>query len=284
MSLAYKYLEEKATTSDDTSDLSDINFRGIGIGNGFISATDQSLFADHFNSLGFISPKQYDMLRVFDNQVLKAYEDGNFSAAILHSQAALHIFATEIMSFTNIYDHTFDGNYLTNHEYVCFLQQDHVRKGIHVGDASFNNGYASYTFLNESVMVSKKEWLNEVLQKGLEVMIYNGNLDVIVHVPGMNKVVNSLEWDGRDEFRGSEQGQFWIWNEDTGDGELAGYVTAGGNLTYVIVRKAGHMVPISQPRWAEKLVNEFTGGKPKGKRFGKPKEIRKKVDTAFKEC
>ncbi len=65
--------------------------------------------------------------------MLKAYADGNYSAAILHSQASLHIFATDIMDLTNIYDFTFDDNYLTNHEYVCFLQQEHVRRGMHAG-------------------------------------------------------------------------------------------------------------------------------------------------------
>lgn len=36
--------------------------------------------------------------------------------------------------------------------------------------------------------------------------------------------------------------------------ELAGYVNEGGGLTFVIVRNAGHMVPISQPLRAWDLV------------------------------
>ncbi len=65
-------------------------------------------------------------------------------------------------NLTNIYDFTFSGNYLTNHEYVCFLQQADVRSGIHVGNKPFNRGYDSYVFLNESVMVDKTPWLEEV--------------------------------------------------------------------------------------------------------------------------
>jgi hypothetical protein len=41
-------------------------------------------------------------------------------------------------------------------------------------------------------------------------------------------------------------------------GELVGYATEGGGLTYLIVRNAGHMVPISQPRWAREIVYQFT--------------------------
>ncbi len=43
-------------------------------------------------------------------------------------------------------------------------------RGIHVGTKSFHRGYNSYVYLNESVMVSKKPWLNYVLEEGIEVL------------------------------------------------------------------------------------------------------------------
>ena len=54
----------------------------------------------------------------------------------------------------------------------------------------------------------------------------------------------------------------------------AGYANEGGGLTYVVVRNAGHMVPISQPRWAHNMVTQFTHYK-KGERtrFEKPAEM-----------
>ena len=39
--------------------------------------------------------------------------------------------------------------------------------------------------------------------------------------------------------------------------ELAGYVNEGGGLTFVLVRNAGHMVPISQPLRAWDLVTRY---------------------------
>ena len=44
--------------------------------------------------------------------------------------------------------------------------------------------------------------------------------------------------------------------------ELAGYAKHVGNLTVVLVRNAGHMVPHDQPLWALDLINRFTSGKP----------------------
>ena len=55
---------------------------------------------------------------------------------------------------------------------------------------------------------------------------------------------------------------------------LAGYVNEGGGLTYVVVRNAGHMVPISQPRWAHDMVTQFTHYKKGEKtRFEQPEEM-----------
>lgn len=44
--------------------------------------------------------------------------------------------------------------------------------------------------------------------------------------------------------------------------ELAGYVKQAGNLTEVLVRNAGHMVPTDQPKWAWDLISRFTRNKP----------------------
>ena len=56
---------------------------------------------------------------------------------------------------------------------------------------------------------------------------------------------------------------------------LAGYANEGGGLTYVVVRNAGHMVPISQPRWAHELVTQFTHYKKGEKeRFEQPDEMK----------
>lgn len=143
----------------------------------------------------------------------------------------------------------------------------------------------------KTIMTSKQPWLTEALRRGLEVMIYNGNLDVIVNIPGTNKVVNSLQWSGKGEFVKSKRKDFWVYNQRSAQPELAGnkhfyffserymtcgvllgYVNEGGGLTYAIVRNAGHMVPISQPLWAWKLVTQFTHY-PASKRWQKPAQL-----------
>lgn len=260
--------------------------KGLGIGNGFISAEDQSLYADYVNALTFLNEAQYEKLKEHDEALLEALKAKNYSNALKNSQASLYYFVSEIMPKSNIYDFTFDENFLTNHDYVCYLQNPIVRKAIHAGDAVFNDGYAVYNELRESMMVSKKPWLSEALERGIEVLIYNGNLDVIVNVPGTNAVVNSLQWSGRGEFVNSKRKEFWVFNERTQRGELAGYVNEGGGLTMAIIRNAGHMVPISQPLWALDLVTQFTHlpSTPASSRFEKPSQIKPSSGVKFYDC
>ena len=127
------------------------------------------------------------------------------------------------------------SNFLTNHEYVCYLQDPLVRRAIHVGDAEFHTGTEAYYQL-KTTMVSKLPWLNEALRRGIEVMIYNGNLDIIVNIPGTNKVVNALQWSGKGEFVKSRRKDFWVYNDRTNQGELAGKIGLQYQL-FVLIEK-----------------------------------------------
>ena len=42
--------------------------------------------------------------------------------------------------------------------------------------------------------------------------------------------------------------------------EVVGYLTKADNLNLLVVRNAGHMVPLSQPPYAQQMIEEFTSG------------------------
>nr|XP_040567712.1 vitellogenic carboxypeptidase-like [Lepeophtheirus salmonis] len=255
LSLADQYLEYKDQNSPI---IKDIYLAGVGIGSGFISPEDQALYADYVNSVGYVTENEMAYMKENDKRILESLKEGRFADAEGYSQRNLLYIVHSIMSMTNIYDHTSESNYLTNNEFMCFVDQDHVRKGIHVGDAKLWKGIEAAKFLNNTIMVSKKPKLERTLDRGVEVLIYNGNLDLIVHIPGTNKMINSLQFNGRQEFLNSKRSEFWVWNPDTERGELAGYITQGGGLFYATLKNAGHMTPISQPFRTHTLVSKFT--------------------------
>jgi len=167
--------------------------------------------------------------------------------------------------------------------------------------ALLGRGYKAYVALNESVMIDKTPWLSEVLrEKSVRVLIYNGNLDVIVHLKGTSELIRRLDWEGKKSFDESQKRSFLVWNEDervrtfNGDkccdklcqiNELAGHWVSGGGLTFLVVRNAGHMVPISQPRWARALAREFVKRKEEGERFSDPPQMKPPLThSALKFC
>ena len=42
--------------------------------------------------------------------------------------------------------------------------------------------------------------------------------------------------------------------------DVVGYLTQADNLNVLVVRNAGHMVPLSQPVYAQQMIEEFTDG------------------------
>ena len=139
VSLAHVYLHMR---ENDPDYIKNIRLKGLGIGNGFVAPEFQSVYAEYVNSITYLTQAQNETMSRFDRLTLQAFREGRDKSAHDHSNRALHFFATEIMNLTNIYDFTHDtnSNFLTNHEYVCYLQDPLVRRAIHAGNATFHTG------------------------------------------------------------------------------------------------------------------------------------------------
>jgi len=80
------------------------------------------------------------------------------------------------------------------------------------------------------------------------------------------RMAQSLEWSGAERFRNDPSRTIWRVCEnknrcDNGnETTVAGYATASGPLTVLLVRNAGHMVPADQPANAHDLIKRFTTG------------------------
>lgn len=65
-----------------------------------------------------------------------------------------------------------------------------------------------------------------------------------------------MNWTGADDYRVAIRDIWYV------DGEVAGYSKTARNFKEVLVRKAGHMVPTDQPKWALDLYNHFIFNEP----------------------
>lgn len=147
-----------------------------------------------------------------------------------------------------------------------FVQDPSARASLHVGRRPLNNGSSVELHLMEDVMRSMAPWLSKLVDSGkYRVLLYSGQLDIIVPYPGTMNMAKALDWSGAERFKNAARTIWRVPRPGQSDGnatEVAGFATTYGPLTVVLVRDAGHMVPGDQPIWGLDLINRFTAGKP----------------------
>jgi len=103
-----------------------------------------------------------------------------------------------------------------------------------------------------------KDWMHnfdkkipDLLNANIPVLIYAGDQDYICNWIGNKRWVLSLKWSGAAGFVAAKDVP---WNNN------AGLVRRYGSFTFLQIFKAGHMVPMDQPKAALDMLNEFTKG------------------------
>lgn len=89
------------------------------------------------------------------------------------------------------------------------------------------------------------------LLENLRVLIYNGQNDVVVNNAGVLQYLNSLTWTGIKKWKGTRKSVWTLY------GNVLGWAKVSGNLWYVHVNGAGHMVPTDKPESAFSMMGHF---------------------------
>ncbi|KAM5204673.1 putative serine carboxypeptidase CPVL isoform 2-T3 [Hipposideros larvatus] len=149
-----------------------------------------------------------------------------------------------ILQCTEPEDHSYFGK---------FLSLPEVRQAIHVGNRTFNDGSKVEKYLREDALKSVKPWLTEIMNN-YKVLIYNGQLDIIVAAALMERSLMAMNWKGSWDYKKTERK---VWKIFKSDNEVAGYVRQVGDFYQVIVRGGGHILPYDQPLRSFDMINRF---------------------------
>ncbi|CAL4099750.1 unnamed protein product, partial [Meganyctiphanes norvegica] len=235
-----------------------INLKGMAIGDGLCDPVTMTDYGDFLYYIGLVDD--------LDRQYFK--QQGDLAVDFINKQEwlkAFEVFDSLLNGdktgypsyFANVTGLNFYFNYLMMEEpkdmdyWGDFINKPTVRRAIHVGNLTFNDGSKVEQMLLEDIMKSVKPWIQEIMDN-YKVMIYNGQLDVIIAYTLTENFLNSLEWKHAKEYQESPR---YIWKVE---GQVAGYVREVPNFVQVLVRNAGHMVPYDQPKWAYDMITRFT--------------------------
>lgn len=115
-------------------------------------------------------------------------------------------------------------------------------------------GELAFAALARDFMKPRIAEVDELLSKGVNVTIYNGQLDLICATKGTQAWVKKLKWEGLKSFEEKSRTPLYC-GDELG---TKGFKRAHQNLHFYWILGAGHFVPFEQPCVALNMVGDIT--------------------------
>ncbi|XP_050388514.2 probable serine carboxypeptidase CPVL isoform X2 [Patella vulgata] len=238
-----------------------INFKGMAIGDGLCDPeTMMSQYAPFMFSIGTLDENQRDYFQNLSDIAVQDIKAGRYMDAFKIFDELLNgdettgpPFYQQATGSTDYYNFLRIKSPDSFGYYNNLLADPSVRKAIHVGNLTYNDGSTVEKYLTNDFMQSVKPWIS-VLLDNYKVMIYNGQLDIIIAVPLTEAWLQTVPWSGLEKYKSVERN---IWNCTLCGGEIAGYYRQVDNFYQVIVLGAGHILPHDQPLRGYEMIQRF---------------------------
>ena len=260
-SYAGKYVPAIAYKIHSEGNSSNIPLKGIAIGDGLCDPQTMFRYGEYLYQIGLLDENQRDFFNSEEKKAVKYIENGQYFDAFKIFDFLLNgdlINGTSY--FTNITGLTFYYNFLLSTApddfsyYSKYLGLEATRRAIHVGNLTYNEGNVVEMHIINDIMNTVKPWFAALLDANYKVLIYSGQLDIIVAAPLTESFLNSVQWSGAEQYKKADRK---IWKVSPKDVDVAGYVRTVNKFLQVIVRNGGHILPYDQPRASLDMITRF---------------------------
>ena len=256
------------------------NLKSLLIGNGWIDPVSQSLsylpFAMENGLIDRQSQSFADLLRQHENcqnRINSLTDDSSSKFEYPECQKILQI----LLSITsdvdqnqciNVYNYDLKDSYpacgmnwpedITN--VGKFFSKKQVQDALHINRNWETNWNECRLEVDEKLtnqgMEQSISLLPDLLNDGIEIILFNGEKDLICNNKGVLDSIDNLEWGGSKGFTDDVQDYEWVYkNSETGLEETVGYIKYDKNLTFISVFNASHMVPYDKSEISRGIVD-----------------------------
>jgi len=136
-----------------------------------------------------------------------------------------------------------------------FLNLESTRDALHVTSKSADKwsscNYSINKMFSSDWMADLSPKVSDMLEGGIPVLIYAGDVDFICNYMGNRAWTLDLEWKHKQEFNDAEDHEW---------GEKYGLAKTSHGFSFLQVYDAGHMVPSDQPEVSLKMIDGFVNG------------------------
>lgn len=232
-----------------------INLKGLGLANPWVDPLTQAVELPTLGiSASLIDDYQESIIRQYTNSISSFISKGDFNQAYTSWNTMLGYF-TQFAGNVNIYNMRLYQNYDFS-DLISYMNSASTKTMLNIPiqspwiecNSTVRNFYTSDMF-NTTITL-----LQNVLNQGISVIVYQGQDDIVIPFAGTEDMVYKIIWNGRPSFVSAPQVQWMV------NGGLAGYAQSGGNLTFVTVLKAGHYLQYDQPGNVKDMVLRFING------------------------
>lgn len=145
-----------------------------------------------------------------------------------------------------------------------FMNREDVQRSLGVKPQKWKSCSASVNLMFGADWLKNFDYTVPVLlEEGVHVMIYAGDMDFICNWIGNKDWTTALEWPGKEKFNSAPDVPFSTPNNIVGGlVRSVQSATSQANFSFVQVYDAGHMVPMDQPEVASAMINKFLQKKP----------------------
>lgn len=233
-----------------------INLKGMAIGDGYCDPPNQLDYGNYLYQHGLLDDNELALFLKYQKQISMELKNNNLVQAsllmdqLMDGEVANFSFFKSYTGFDNYYNYLEAKSDKDFSVFTELLNNVKVRRSVHVGGLPFNDGKKVALALALDMMQSVAPDIS-ILLNHYRMLFYNGQLDIIVAYPLTENFLRNLKFQSSTEYLTAPR---YIWKVDD---DVAGYVKMAGNLTDVLVRNAGHMVPKDQPKWAHKMITMF---------------------------
>jgi len=247
-----------------------INLKGVAIGDGaFDPPTQFTGFGPLLFNLGLADTRAAKVYDEYDVRLTAALAAGDALAAFRSFDEMLNgdYWGTERTFYhnttgmgSNYFNFALEpgASSLTKRTFPTWLAQPEIAAALHVGDTP----YAVFNQTVEDRLMN--DWMVgvvpmlEMLLDHYDVLVYNGQYDVILGPPGTERALDKLKWSGAAAYAIAPTTQI----VDEARADLLGYARQAPSalnttFSYVMLRGCGHMVPTDQPVRAYTMLQRY---------------------------
>ncbi|XP_006841130.2 serine carboxypeptidase-like 50 [Amborella trichopoda] len=228
-----------------------LNLRGVAIGDGLTHPEVQvQVHADTAYFMGLMNRRQKAHLEELQRAAVRLVREQRWADATTMRNEVLD-WLQNATGLATLYDLRRQRTYETE-PVGEFLRQEKVAKALGVKEGVVWEECSGLVGgrLHEDVMKSVR-WMLEAVVREIRVFLYTGEFDLRDGVSGTVAWLEGMEWEGLQGWMAAER-DVWVVGK-----EVAGYIQTWSNLTQVVVRGAGHLVPADQAVNSQAMIQDW---------------------------